>query len=44
VLTVSVQSTKTAKRKAGESAREIYDKEIESKIRKKIKKGTEGKK
>ncbi|KAL1980754.1 hypothetical protein VTN96DRAFT_3561 [Rasamsonia emersonii] len=41
--TVSVKSSKPAKRKAGETAREIYEKEIESKIQKKIKKGTEGK-
>uniref|UniRef100_A0A093US12 RNA cytidine acetyltransferase n=1 Tax=Talaromyces marneffei PM1 TaxID=1077442 RepID=A0A093US12_TALMA len=41
--TVSVKSTKTSKRKAGESAREIYEQEIDSKIQKKIKKGTEGK-
>jgi N-acetyltransferase 10 len=41
---VSVKSLKQAKRKAGESAREIYDQEIESKERKKIKKGTSGRK
>ncbi|KAK2765367.1 killer toxin resistant protein [Arachnomyces sp. PD_36] len=43
--TVSVKSTKAAsKRKAGtgETAREIYEKEIESKERKRIKKGTSG--
>ncbi|KAL1848640.1 N-acetyltransferase 10 [Paecilomyces lecythidis] len=42
--TVSIKSSKTPKRKAGETAREIYDQEIESKKQKKIKKGTEGKK
>ncbi|OAX81926.1 hypothetical protein ACJ72_03725 [Emergomyces africanus] len=42
VPTVSVKSSKPTKRKAGESAREIYDEEIESKREKKIKKGTEG--
>lgn len=41
-FTVSVKSAKGAKRKTGETARDIYDKEIDSKIRKKIKKGTEG--
>ena len=40
--TVSVKSSKPAKRKAGESAREIYEKEIGSKEKKRIKKGTEG--
>lgn len=40
--TVSIKSNKPPKRKPGETAREIYEKEIESKIRKKIKKGTEG--
>ncbi|KAL1971782.1 hypothetical protein VTN31DRAFT_1870 [Thermomyces dupontii] len=40
--TVSIKSNKPLKRKPGETAREIYEKEIESKIRKKIKKGTEG--
>ncbi|KAK2746754.1 killer toxin resistant protein [Onygenales sp. PD_40] len=42
IPTVSVKSSKQLKRKAGESAREIYDKEIGSKREKKIKKGTEG--
>ncbi|KAJ9245938.1 hypothetical protein DTO027B5_7221 [Paecilomyces variotii] len=42
--TVSIKSSKTQKRKAGETAREIYDQEIESKKQKKIRKGTEGKK
>ncbi|PGH16030.1 hypothetical protein AJ79_02010 [Helicocarpus griseus UAMH5409] len=42
VTTVSVKSSKPVKRKVGESAREIYDQEIESKREKKIKKGTEG--
>lgn len=42
--TVSVKSSSSAKRKKGESAREIYDKEIESKRQKVIKKGTEGRK
>lgn len=41
--TVSVKASKIFKRKAGESAREIYDREVESKVRKKIKKGTESK-
>jgi N-acetyltransferase 10 len=41
---VSVKSSKNSKRKAGESAREIYEQEIDSKIQKKIKKGTEGRK
>jgi N-acetyltransferase 10 len=42
---VSVKSTKQpSKRKKGESAREIYDQEIDSKKQKIIKKGTEGKK
>ncbi|KAI5304942.1 killer toxin resistant protein [Ascosphaera pollenicola] len=42
VPTVSVKSSKQPKRKAGETARELYDKEIASKERKKIKRGTEG--
>ncbi|PGH06869.1 N-acetyltransferase 10 [Blastomyces parvus] len=42
VPTVSIKSSKPLKRKAGESAREIYNEEIESKREKKIKKGTEG--
>ncbi|KAK2747523.1 hypothetical protein FQN57_002015 [Myotisia sp. PD_48] len=42
IPTVSVKSTKPVKRKAGETAREIYDQEIGNKERKKIKKGTEG--
>ncbi|GAB1214854.1 killer toxin resistant protein [Aspergillus terreus] len=42
--TVSVKSAKAAKRKKGETAREIYDKEVESKRQKIIKKGTEGRK
>ncbi|GFF29902.1 UPF0202 protein KRE33 [Aspergillus udagawae] len=42
--TVSVKSAKASKRKKGETAREIYDQEIESKRQKIIKKGTEGKK
>ncbi|KAJ6144194.1 RNA cytidine acetyltransferase [Penicillium chermesinum] len=41
--TVSVKS-KSSKRKKGETAREIYDKEIDSKRQKMIKKGTEGRK
>jgi len=41
---VSVKSSKPPKRKAGETAREIYEKEIESKKQKKIKKATEGRK
>lgn len=41
---MSIKNTKQHKRKAGETAREIYDQEVESKIRKKVKKGTEGKK
>ncbi|KAJ5630104.1 RNA cytidine acetyltransferase [Penicillium herquei] len=41
--TVSVKS-KSSKRKKGETAREIYDKEIDSKRQKVIKKGTEGRK
>ncbi|DAA79736.1 TPA_exp: Uncharacterized protein A8136_0509 [Trichophyton benhamiae CBS 112371] len=40
IKTVSVKSS--AKRKVGETARDIYEKEIGSKERKKIKKGTEG--
>lgn len=39
-----MKSAKQSKRKKGESAREIYDAEIESKRQKIIKKGTEGKK
>ena len=39
---MSVKTSKTSKRKAGETAREIYEQEIDSKIQKKIKKGTEG--
>ncbi|PYH50048.1 ribosome biosynthesis protein KRE33 [Aspergillus saccharolyticus JOP 1030-1] len=42
--TVSVKSSKQTKRKKGESAREIYDQEIDSKRQKIIKKGTEGRK
>ncbi|GKZ31213.1 killer toxin resistant protein [Aspergillus brasiliensis] len=42
--TVSVKTSKQIKRKKGESAREIYDQEIDSKRQKIIKKGTEGKK
>ncbi|PYH82943.1 nucleolar ATPase Kre33 [Aspergillus uvarum CBS 121591] len=42
--TVSVKSAKQTKRKKGESAREIYDQEIDSKRQKIIKKGTEGRK
>ncbi|KAE8365097.1 GNAT acetyltransferase 2-domain-containing protein [Aspergillus caelatus] len=42
--TVSIKSSKPSKRKKGESAREIYDQEIDSKRQKIIKKGTEGKK
>ncbi|KAI9931599.1 N-acetyltransferase 10 [Aspergillus wentii] len=42
--TVSVKSAKPSKRKKGESAREIYDAEVDSKRQKTIKKGTEGKK
>ncbi|GLI78515.1 N-acetyltransferase 10 [Penicillium ochrochloron] len=41
--TVSVK-TKQSKRKKGETARDIYDKEIDSKRQKMIKKGTEGRK
>ncbi|KAJ5807834.1 RNA cytidine acetyltransferase [Penicillium riverlandense] len=41
--TVSVKS-KTSKRKKGETAREIFDKEVDSKRQKIIKKGTEGRK
>ncbi|KAJ5086081.1 RNA cytidine acetyltransferase [Penicillium argentinense] len=41
--TVSVK-TKPSKRKKGETARDIYDKEIDSKRQKIIKKGTEGRK
>ncbi|PLN78094.1 putative nucleolar ATPase Kre33 [Aspergillus taichungensis] len=42
--TVSIKSSKQSKRKKGESARELYDTEIDSKRQKIIKKGTEGKK
>ncbi|KAH8431778.1 ribosome biosynthesis protein KRE33 [Aspergillus melleus] len=42
--TVSVKSAKQSKRKKGESAREIYDQEVDSKRQKIIKKGTEGRK
>ncbi|OOF97315.1 hypothetical protein ASPCADRAFT_206134 [Aspergillus carbonarius ITEM 5010] len=42
--TVSIKSSKQTKRKKGESAREIYDQEVDSKRQKIIKKGTEGKK
>ncbi|KAJ5678447.1 RNA cytidine acetyltransferase [Penicillium maclennaniae] len=41
--TVSVK-TKAPKRKKGETAREIFDKEVDSKRQKMIKKGTEGRK
>lgn len=41
---MSIKSSKQSKRKKGESAREIYDQEVESKRQKIIKKGTEGKK
>lgn len=41
-MTVSVKSSKASKRKAGGTAREIYDKEIGSKERKKLKKGDLG--
>lgn len=41
--TVSVK-TKPSKRKKGETARDIYDKEVDSKRQKMIKKGTEGRK
>ncbi|KAI1920230.1 N-acetyltransferase 10 [Ophidiomyces ophidiicola] len=44
VPTVSIKTSKQSKRKAGESARDIYEKEIGIKERKKIKKGTEGRK
>ncbi|EEQ86363.1 hypothetical protein RJZ56_006802 [Blastomyces dermatitidis] len=44
IPTVSIKSSKPLKRKAGESAREIYNQEIESKREKKIKKGTESRK
>lgn len=40
---MSVKSGKPSKRKKGESAREIYDQEVDSKRQKVIKKGTEGK-
>jgi N-acetyltransferase 10 len=36
--------TKSSKRKKGETAREIFDKEVDSKRQKMIKKGTEGRK
>ncbi|KAL3492944.1 GNAT acetyltransferase 2-domain-containing protein [Aspergillus germanicus] len=42
--TVSVKSSKQSKRKKGETARELYDQEVESKRQKVIKKGTEGRK
>ncbi|KAL2802267.1 GNAT acetyltransferase 2-domain-containing protein [Aspergillus granulosus] len=42
--TVSVKSSKQSKRKKGETARELYDQEVESKRQKIIKKGTEGRK
>ncbi|KAJ5084867.1 RNA cytidine acetyltransferase [Penicillium alfredii] len=42
--TVSVKAPKASKRKKGETAREIYDKEVDSKRQKMIKKGTEGRK
>ncbi|KAL2863891.1 ribosome biosynthesis protein KRE33 [Aspergillus lucknowensis] len=42
--TVSVKSSKQSKRKKGETARELYDQEIESKRQKIIQKGTEGRK
>lgn len=41
---MSIKSSKGGKRKKGESAREIFDQEIDSKRQKIIKKGTEGKK
>ncbi|WEW58738.1 N-acetyltransferase 10 [Emydomyces testavorans] len=44
VPTVSIKSSKPAKRKAGETARDIYEKEIGSKEQKRIKRGTEGRK
>ncbi|PLB41426.1 ribosome biosynthesis protein KRE33 [Aspergillus candidus] len=42
--TVSIKSSKQSKRKKGESARELFDTEVDSKRQKIIKKGTEGKK
>ncbi|KAL4866807.1 hypothetical protein BDV12DRAFT_129648 [Aspergillus spectabilis] len=42
--TVSVKSSKQSKRKKGETARDLYDQEVESKRQKVIQKGTEGKK
>ncbi|KAL3481203.1 GNAT acetyltransferase 2-domain-containing protein [Aspergillus californicus] len=42
--TVSVKSSKQSKRKKGESAREVFDTEIDSKRQKIIQKGTEGRK
>lgn len=42
--TVSIKTSKPSKRKKGETAREIYEQEIESKRQKIIKKGTEGRK
>ncbi|KAJ5893311.1 RNA cytidine acetyltransferase [Penicillium taxi] len=42
--TVSVKTKSSSKRKKGESAREIYDKEVDSKRQKIIKNGTEGRK
>ncbi|KKK25166.1 hypothetical protein P175DRAFT_0475612 [Aspergillus ochraceoroseus IBT 24754] len=42
--TVSVKTSKQSKRKKGDSAREIFDEEIESKRQKMIRKGTEGRK
>jgi N-acetyltransferase 10 len=39
-----VKSSKQSKRKKGETARELYDQEVESKRQKVIQKGTEGKK
>ncbi|KAL2823167.1 GNAT acetyltransferase 2-domain-containing protein [Aspergillus cavernicola] len=44
VPTVSVKSSKQSKRKKGETARELYDTEIDSKRQKIIQKGTEGRK
>ncbi|KAJ5106252.1 RNA cytidine acetyltransferase [Penicillium angulare] len=40
--TVSVKSKTSKRKKAGETAREIYDKEVDAKRQKMIKKGTEG--
>ena len=42
--TVSVKTKPSKRKKNGETAREIYDKEIDSKRQKIIKKGTEGRK